>query len=67
MQMHKPPFDMIDPRSDDFKAFVFKNRGALLAVPAVLLAAFGKPGAFSVTVGLPLALAGELVRCWAVG
>lgn len=57
---------MIDDNGD-FKAFVFKNRGALLAVPAVILAAFGKPSAFSVTLGLPLALAGELVRCWAVG
>jgi len=58
---------MSDPRSEDFKALVFKNRGALLAIPAVLLAAFGKPGAFSVTVGLPVAIAGELIRCWAVG
>ncbi|MFN2450446.1 MAG: isoprenylcysteine carboxylmethyltransferase family protein [Candidatus Baltobacteraceae bacterium] len=58
---------MIDPRGADFKALVFKNRGALLAVPAVLLAVFGKPGAFGITIGLPLALAGELVRCWAVG
>jgi protein-S-isoprenylcysteine O-methyltransferase Ste14 len=53
--------------TDEFQAFVFKNRGALLAVPAVVLAAFGKPSALGVTVGLPLALAGELVRCWAVG
>lgn len=53
--------------SDEFQAFVFKNRGALLAIPAVVLAAFGKPSALGVTVGLPLALAGELVRCWAVG
>lgn len=58
---------MNGPDKDDFKALVFKNRGALLAVPAVLLAVFGKPSAFSVTLGLPLALAGELVRCWAVG
>ncbi|HVA34178.1 MAG TPA: isoprenylcysteine carboxylmethyltransferase family protein [Candidatus Baltobacteraceae bacterium] len=54
-------------QSDDFQAFVFKNRGALLAVPAVLLAALGKPSAFSVTLGLPIAIAGELIRCWAVG
>jgi len=58
---------MTDPRRDDVRAFVFKNRGALLAVPAALLAAFGKPSAFSITLGLPLAIAGELVRCWAVG
>jgi protein-S-isoprenylcysteine O-methyltransferase Ste14 len=55
--------------SDDkeFQAFVFKNRGALLAIPAAVLAAFGKPSALSVTLGLPVAIAGELVRCWAVG
>ncbi len=53
--------------NDSVRAFVFKNRGALLAVPAVALAAFGKPSALSVTLGLPLAIAGELVRCWAVG
>lgn len=58
---------MNDPRSDDFRAFVFKNRGALLCVPAAMLAAFGKPSAFSVTLGLPIAFAGELLRCWAVG
>jgi protein-S-isoprenylcysteine O-methyltransferase Ste14 len=53
--------------SDELQAFVFKNRGALLAIPAALLATFGKPSSFSVTLGLPLALAGELIRCWAVG
>ena len=31
------------------------------------LGSFGKPSALSVTLGLPLAIAGELVRCWAVG
>ncbi len=59
---------MTDPhQDDDIRALVFKNRGALLAIPAVLLAAFGKPSAFSIAVGLPLALGGELLRCWAVG
>lgn len=58
---------MNDPGSDSLKTFVFKNRGALLSVPAVLLAVFGRPSAFSVTVGLPVAIAGELLRCWAVG
>jgi protein-S-isoprenylcysteine O-methyltransferase Ste14 len=53
--------------SESLEAFVFKNRGALLAVPAVALAALGKPSAFSVTIGLPIAIAGELLRCWAVG
>lgn len=54
-------------KRNDLTEFVFKNRGALLSVPALLLASFGKPSAFSVTAGLPLALAGELIRCWAVG
>lgn len=58
---------MTDPTSDELQALVFKNRGALLSIPALMLAAFGKPSAFSVTVGLPIALAGELLRCWAVG
>lgn len=57
----------MDSSSESFEAFVFKNRGALLAVPAVALAAFGKPSAFSVAIGLPIAIAGELLRCWAVG
>ena len=58
---------MTDPSNDELSALVFKNRGALLTIPAAILAAFGKPSAFSVTVGLPVALAGELLRCWAVG
>ncbi len=49
------------------QAFVFKNRGLLLALPAAALAACGRPSARSVALGLPLAVAGELVRCWAVG
>jgi len=58
---------MTDPRNDELQALVFKNRGALLAVPAAVLAAFGKPSAASVALGLPVAIAGELIRCWAVG
>jgi protein-S-isoprenylcysteine O-methyltransferase Ste14 len=58
---------MDEPSDDSLAAFVFKNRGALLAVPALALAAFGRPSAFSITAGLPLAIAGELLRCWAVG
>lgn len=49
------------------RAFVFKNRGALLALPALVLVIFGKPGALGMAIGLPIALAGELLRCWAVG
>jgi protein-S-isoprenylcysteine O-methyltransferase Ste14 len=50
-----------------WRTFFFKYRGTLLALPAVLLGAFGKPSRASVTLGVPLALAGEAVRCWAVG
>ncbi len=49
------------------REFVFKNRGLLLSLPAAALAIFGRPSARSVALGLPLAIAGELVRCWAVG
>jgi protein-S-isoprenylcysteine O-methyltransferase Ste14 len=48
-------------------AFVFARRGELLVAPALLLAVFGKPSAFSIATGLPLAFAGEAVRAWAVG
>ncbi len=58
---------MRDPITEELQAFVFANRGLLLAAPAAALAAFGKPSAFSVAVGLPTAFAGELLRCWAVG
>lgn len=51
----------------EFGAFVFKHRGALLAAPAIALALCGKPTAASAGLGLPVALLGELVRCWAVG
>jgi protein-S-isoprenylcysteine O-methyltransferase Ste14 len=53
--------------STELDEFVFARRGELLAVPAVLLAAFGKPSARSIAVGLPLAFIGEAVRAWAVG
>jgi len=52
---------------DRFRAFVFGNRGTLLVVPALVLAAAGKPSAFSIATGLPLAFAGEALRMWAVG
>jgi protein-S-isoprenylcysteine O-methyltransferase Ste14 len=58
---------LTDPRSDELQALVFKNRGALLSIPALMLAVFGKPSAFGIAVGLPIAIAGELLRCWAVG
>ena len=49
------------------REFVFKNRGLLLAAPALLLVSRGRPSGTSIARGLPLALVGELVRCWAVG
>ena len=51
----------------DLESFVFARRGTLLALPAALLAFAGKPSAFSIAVGLPVAFAGEAVRAWAVG
>jgi protein-S-isoprenylcysteine O-methyltransferase Ste14 len=53
--------------NDDLSSFIFGRRGTLLAIPAVVLAALGKPGAFSIATGLPLAFLGEAVRMWAVG
>ena len=50
-----------------FSSFVFRTRGNLLALPALALAALGKPSAFSIATGLPLAFAGEVIRMWAVG
>jgi protein-S-isoprenylcysteine O-methyltransferase Ste14 len=46
---------------------VFRHRGTLLALPAIALVAFGRPSIASTVLGLPLALAGEALRCWAVG
>ena len=52
---------------DRFSSFVFGQRGMLLALPAAVLAVLGKPSAFSIAAGLPLAFTGEAVRMWAVG
>lgn len=49
------------------RSFVFKNRGALLALPALSLVVFGRPTRSSIAKGVPIAVAGELLRCWAVG
>jgi len=51
----------------EWRENVFRNRGTLLALPAFALVAFGRPTAASIAFGLPLALAGEALRCWAVG
>jgi protein-S-isoprenylcysteine O-methyltransferase Ste14 len=58
---------MNDESSSGLQTLIFKNRGALLAIPAAVLAARGKPSAASIALGLPIAIAGELLRCWAVG
>jgi protein-S-isoprenylcysteine O-methyltransferase Ste14 len=58
---------MGDFECEELRALVFKNRGLLLALPALTLAAFGKPSGSSIALGLPIAIAGELLRCWAVG
>ncbi len=55
---------MIDPT---VRAFVFARRGELLALPAVALVTGGRPSAFSIALGLPIAFAGEALRAWAVG
>lgn len=49
------------------RALIFKNRGLLLSLPAMALVKAGKPSVAGMTVGLPIAIAGELLRCWAVG
>jgi|SRR5271165_1100101 len=51
----------------DWRQRVFAKRGLLLALPAVALALGGRPNARSIAAGLPIALAGEALRCWAVG
>jgi protein-S-isoprenylcysteine O-methyltransferase Ste14 len=50
-----------------WRAFVFKNRGTLLALPALALTTFGKPSSGATAIGLPIAFLGEALRCWAVG
>ena len=51
----------------DVRSVAFKYRGTILALPAAILALAGRPSAFSIATGLPLAFAGEFIRCWAVG
>ncbi len=51
----------------EFDALAFRYRGAILALPAGVLAFAGRPSAFSIACGLPLAFVGEFIRCWAVG
>ncbi len=58
---------MARDRSPSWRDVFFKNRGTLLALPAVALAGLGKPSRTSIAVGVPIAVLGEAVRCWAVG
>lgn len=53
--------------SGSFEALVFKNRGLLLAIPALVLIVFGRPAGPSIWWGVAVAVLGELVRVWAVG
>ncbi len=68
--MAESPRDAVgadEPATPDWRNAVFANRGALLAISAATLVIFGRPSAKSVATGVPLALAGEALRCWAVG
>ncbi|MBV8197977.1 MAG: isoprenylcysteine carboxylmethyltransferase family protein [Candidatus Eremiobacteraeota bacterium] len=58
---------MSDGENARLRALVFKNRGLLLALPAAALVIFGRPTLASATLGVPFAILGELLRCWAVG
>ena len=58
---------MARDRFPSWRDVFFKNRGALLALPAVALAALGKPNGTSIAIGVPIAVVGEAIRCWAVG
>jgi protein-S-isoprenylcysteine O-methyltransferase Ste14 len=55
-----------DP-SASLRTAVFKNRGLLLVPVALVLVIFGRPTALSAVVGIGIALAGEMLRMWAVG
>ncbi len=54
-------------RTRTWRERVFARRGSLLAIPAVLLVSAGKPTPGGIALGVPVALAGEALRCWAVG
>ncbi len=58
---------MSTERERSWRDVVFASRGALLAIPAAALVVAGRPTRRSVAAGVPLAFAGEALRCWAVG
>ena len=62
--MAEAPDDTAVP---DWRNAVFAQRGTLLALSAATLVIFGRPNGKSVASGIPVALAGEALRCWAVG
>lgn len=49
------------------REFVFRWRGALAAITAVLVLVFSRPSPLGLMLGACLALAGELLRLWALG
>jgi len=53
--------------SRDWRQSVFKYRGLLLLPIALVLILFGQPSLVSAILGVSIALAGELMRIWAVG
>jgi protein-S-isoprenylcysteine O-methyltransferase Ste14 len=55
-----------DPKTG-WRTTVFKNRGLLLVPVALALVIVGRPTAQSASIGILVALAGELLRMWAVG
>ena len=58
---------MARDRTPSWRDAFFKNRGTLLALPAVALGVLGKPSPASIAFGVPIAVLGEALRCWAVG
>jgi protein-S-isoprenylcysteine O-methyltransferase Ste14 len=58
---------MAAERERSWRDTIFAQRGTLLALPAIALGIFGKPTAQSTALGVPVALAGEAIRGWAVG
>jgi protein-S-isoprenylcysteine O-methyltransferase Ste14 len=54
-------------RAGSWREVFFQYRGTLLALPAVALGTFGRPSTGSIAFGVPVAFAGEALRCWAVG
>jgi len=55
------------PAAPSWREPIFRRRGTLLAIPALALVTLGRPTGSSIRRGLPLAFAGEALRCWAVG